>query len=294
MQREKRIQDPRNALEYRVGKLLGSSSDRFNFYECEPTSEKGRPCILKVAQTKEVNGLLDKETFLLQVMADYALSLESKNTGKKPYNYGSFFPSPIGSFIPEGQDGRRVSVIGFPRDIEVLSQLVPVSALAQVDRVWVDPRTSAWIVGKLLKVVDFAHAQGISVGSVTSDNTVIERDLHGVIVFDWTRASHHGEGRVPASVAGKELSNVAEIGIAALGGDLATGKLLPNEQLTDGRFEAFLRNMQLGYVTHAGDAHRRFYELIWDMWPNAFHPFTTVPCESAEHHEEGELDAREG
>lgn len=269
------IEDPRSKERYWVGNLLGTSK-RFNLYECEPAAES-RPCILKVATAAAENAALDREAFLLRLMADYASDLENKNRKEKPFNYGNFFPALIGTFIPQGQDGRRMSVLGFPPPIKELSQLVPVSALSETEKVWVDPRTAAWIVGKLLKIADFAHEQGIAVGSITGRNVLIERELHGVVLFDWTQASTQGSKRVSDEIARGEIAHIARIGVAAMGGDVTTGALRVHEQLSDGRLEALLKEMLSRRMANAHDAHTRFYELIYGLWPRGFHPFTTIP-----------------
>lgn len=276
MPHERWIEDPRTRRRYQVlGEPLGGS-EHFTLHACTPEGVTA-PHILKVVAASEGNTLLDREAFLLRTMAEVAEELEAKNTGKHPYHYANFFPRLVASFIPVGQDGRRVSIVGFPEKIEELGQLVPVSAITQVDGVRLDPRSAAWIIGKSLKILHFAHTQGISVGLVTANNTLIERALHAVLFFDWTRATLHSDGRVSKDVIGQEIAQVARVGISALGGDVVTGTLIPHEQLVDGRFEALLQEMLQGRISVTYEAYSRFYDLIWELWPRGFHPFTTIP-----------------
>lgn len=276
MRHERWIEDPRSKRRYLVlGEPLGGS-ERFTLYACTPEGVTA-PHILKVVTAAEDNVLLDREAFLLHTMADVAEELEAKNTGKHPYHYANFFPRLVGSFIPTGQDGRRVTVVGFPKKIDDLGQLAPVSALTRTDKVRLDPRSAAWIIGKSLKILYFAHSQGISVGLVTDNNILIERALHAVLFFDWTHATLHSSGRVETDVIAQEIAQVARIGITALGGDSATGALLPHEQLTDKRFEELLQEMLRGRITVTYEAYSRFYDLIWELWPRGFHTFTTIP-----------------
>ncbi len=259
--------------EYGVGKLLGKSG-RFNLYECVP--KNGQSAILKIAAETEHNGALDREAFVLSLMATGAAELEAKNTEEKRLNYAYFFPELIESFIAENQDGRRINILGFPEEIKTLGQMTTISALTEIERVRVDPRTGAWILGKMLKVLKFNHEQGISNELIVGSNILIERDLHGLIVFDWTLISlYYDEGAVPPNLAREDLSHAGYAATVVLGGDPETGELPADEQLVDKRFEEFLRKLTCGGLADAGQAHQDFYKLIWSLWPRQFHPFTT-------------------
>ncbi len=264
---------------YQVGESLGEA-ERFNLYAC-PLAE-GRCGMLKIASSAVHNAALDREAFVLRLMTDRAAEVEAKSRDKKRrFNYSSFFPELIESFIAPDQDDRRVNILGFPKEITVLSQLTPITALADVEKVRIDPRTAAWMLGKLLKVLSFAHDQGITNGLVIGNNVLIEREYHGVVLFDWTLATINNDSFAPPDLATVEMAEAAIMVIDALGGDLEKGyQLPPSDQLTDERFSQFLFSLARGGdLARTSEAHRRFYDLIWSLWPREFHPFTTLPLE---------------
>lgn len=263
---------------YGVGQMLGKS-DRFTLYEC--VREACTPGILKIAENTNHNNSLDHEAFMLRLMSAKAAELEDQNLEETPFNYANFFPVLIDSFIAENQEGRRINILGFPKPIETLGQLTPISALREIERVRVDPRTGAWILGKILKVLSFAHDQGISVGLVVGSNILIERNMHGLIIFDWTRSVTYHTYIVPQERVQSELSETGRIVTLALGGDPKTGELPHDDQLIEGRFKEFLHRLTCGGMVSARRTHYDFYKLIWALWPREFHRFTTHDLEEA-------------
>ncbi|MDP3770560.1 MAG: hypothetical protein U1A25_00505 [Candidatus Sungbacteria bacterium] len=261
---------------YGIGQELGRC-DRFTMYEC--VRDGNIPGILKIANSIEHNEFLDREALVLKMMSAKAAELETEYAGKTPLHYENFFPVLTESFIAENQDKRRINILGFANPIEMLGQLTPVYALREIERVRVDPRTGAWILGKTLKVLSFAHVQGISNGLVTRSNILIERDMHGLIFFDWTHARIYHTHTVPSEVIKKELSEAGYIVTLALGGNPETGELPHNDQLVDGRFKEFLHRLTCGGMVSASRAHRDFYILIRALWPRGFHRFTTYDLE---------------
>jgi hypothetical protein len=263
-----------------VEKPLGAT-DTFNLYQC--ILPDTRVCILKIASSIEHNGLLDREAYLLQTMQDEAASLEkeyvSKKKGDKMLNYQLLFPKLIESFIDPGQDKRRINVLSLFENTDdegnitsiKLEDDVPLSHLESRERVYIDHRTSAWILGKLIKLLSFAHALGISLGEINSENIILNRDQHYVALFDWSNATM-SSGKVSPSVISEELSQLANEIIRAMGGNPETGKLLSDDEFPP--YADFLRSLSLGKETDAFTAHEKFYELIRALWPREFYPFT--------------------
>lgn len=261
---------------YRVGKRLGST-DRYNLYLCQP-EKADTPHILKVAAKRTANGILDREAFLLRDMREQAQALEVEYAAKGgtiPLNYQLCFPNLVETFIGNDQEGRRISIINF-NSVPNLQTMVPIGRIRTSDHVRVDPKTSAWMMGKLLKALVFAHDQRISVGFISGENILIERKEHYVTIFDWTKAKRY-TGQVPKKVAAKEISQAAIEVIRALGGDPATGVLPEHEQLADDRYAVFLQRLARGAFSDAGAAHTEFYALIRELWPREYYPFTTLP-----------------
>ena len=255
---------------YGVGRRLGSST-RFTLYE----SVWGE-CItgtLKIAKSREDNHFLDQEAMVLGLLAAKAAKSEKESKEKMWSHDRIFSPRLIESFIAKSRDNCRVNILGFPETMESLTELTPISTLREIEHVRVDPRTGAWMLGKMLKVLSFIHEQGISNAPV-GNNILIERERYELIFFDWTHAVIHSNG-VPQKIARAELSAAGRIATLALGGDLKTGIIPADSQLTDKRFEEYLHKLIDWYMADAAQARDEFYTLIRELWPQEFHPFTT-------------------
>jgi len=261
---------------YRVVKLVGEA-DAFRLYLCQ--NGAGETYILKIATNQAYNGLLDREAYLLREMRKHAEFLEEAYAKVKEdpsvlLNYHFAFPNIVETFVSVEQEGRRVNILEFPV-VEDVSSLVPIELVTIVDRVRVDPKTSAWIMGKVLKILHFAHAQGIAVGKVSGMNILIERDQHYVVVFDWTGATLSEV--IPPDLARADIAQAARAVQRLLGGD-PSGMLPEDEHLQDGRYTVHLQALASGSVSDAQVAHREFYTLIRELWPTPkFHPYTTYP-----------------
>jgi len=273
---KKVLKSPTNS--YEIVKELGRTGT-FNLYLCETG---GRKYILKVALTVGHNGLLDREALMLRDMREEAARLETeyatvKTDTEKMLNYQLCFPYLVESFIAGSQGNRRINILGF-NAVEDMSTLVPIRHVVTRDGVRVDPKTSAWMMGKLLKILVFAHSQGISVGAVTGDNVLIERDEHYVVLFDWTGAQVYAE-EVPEREACREITQAARIIVFALGGDITLREFYEDEQDPDGKYVAYLFDLAAARVSDAQKAHEDFYTLVRSLWSREYWPFTSYPLE---------------
>lgn len=260
---------------YQILKPIGATG-QFKMYLCQ--KEEGKTYVLKIAVSVESNPLLDREAFILNKMRCEAAQLEEeyakiKRKPEEMLNYQLCFPDLAESFIASGQGNRRVNILGFLA-IDEISNLVPVKHLASRDRVRVDRKTSAWMMGKFLKILVFAHSQDIAVGRVSGDNILIERNEHYVLVFDWTSAIICQDG-VSEDTAREEISQGAVAMINALGGDPSTGKFPDDDQDADDRYAHHLYALACGNENDAHRAHARFYSLVRSLWPREYWPFTS-------------------
>ncbi len=272
----KRITSPSGVVyEVDTDLPLGETAN-FRMYVCKIPD--GRIGVLKCAVSIEQNGLLDREAFLLRQMTEEAERREKVYQALKPgavaLNYHLCFPSLVESFVSNDQGGRRINVIGFFGICDDQRDLVPLAHVVTRDNARVDPKTSAWILGKALKSLDFAHSQGIELSWVDGENILINRDDHFVAFFDWSAAKVHPDGSVPKAIVRIEISKIASAVLFALGAS-EIGIIPPSDQLPDGRYEDFLVSLSRGAFSEAGQAHARFYELVDSLWGRKFHPYTT-------------------
>jgi hypothetical protein len=255
------------------------ATSRFNFYICTTPEYPEQEFILKIAETEYTNSL-QLEVLRLRFLREKAEELEEEylqiNKEKEAVlNYQLGFPKVVDSFVSETQGGRRIVILGFDIANE-LGNLVPVLHVTTRDKVRVDPKTSAWILGKFLKLLVFFQSQNISVGKVSGGNMLIERDQHYLAFFDLSEAVFYPEG-VPKEVSRNEVSKVAQAVIVLLGGSVATGNIPCDDQLTDGRYEKILGRLASGDYDDAAKAHKEFYQVMRVLWGKKFHPYTTYP-----------------
>jgi hypothetical protein len=267
---------------YRIGASIDAPIDRpsnYNAYVC--TLPDGSDGILKVAKTADKNHLLDREADLLNTMKEEAKILEpmfqKEHPGEGVLNNHFFFPRLVESFIFEEQGGRRVNILSFSDICKRASDLEPLAHLASKLHVRIDPKTSAWILGKLLKLLVFTHGLSIYIGDGSGENILLNRDEHFVAIFDWSGAIIE-HGKIPAPGTRNEIIQLTESVVLALGGNPDTGEIPDDLQLEDSRYRDLLKELATGVYSDAKEAHDDFYDLIRTIWPTrGFHPFTTHP-----------------
>lgn len=261
---------------YQIGNQVAETPN-CRIYLCSQEGEK-RQFLLQIATDVKHNAILQRGAYILKLLDERAVELEAdfaktKTDPNVMLNYQLGFPELVDSFVCQEQGGRQVNVTAF-RNVENVSDMVPLVNLTMRDRLRVDFRTSAWIMGKPLKLLAFTDGAGVSPD--LRNNIVIYPAQHYAVIFDWTVAQIHS-GAVPLEIRRKQISQLAKAVIVALGGDLETGVFPDNE---DGNFTTYVNYlMQLahGGETNAKRAHEVFYGLVDSLWPREFYPFTVKP-----------------
>jgi hypothetical protein len=272
------VTSPESGIVYTAGGRIGGTK-AFTMYECFPSNEERKCCILKIAADSKHNSSLDKEAYILKAMLDEAARLEEAFLEANPgtemrMNYHFSFPNIIETFISSEQKSRRILVLSLDNIGNSLSDLVPLSHLEIKEHVRIDQRTSAWIMGKLLKTFVLTHGIGITNEMVCRDNILVNRNEHFVALFNWSNAKM--QKQVEKQKGAHEIAQLAQAIILALGGNLETGAFYGDGQF-DPKYVKLLREFALGKRGDAHSAHGDFYILIDELWPREFHPFTTYP-----------------
>jgi hypothetical protein len=263
---------------YQVKQEIGET-DIYRLREC--VLEDGTIAIFKAAKKAEYNPVLDREAYLLKILRSESDVIEAefakKYPEKIPLNYHFCFPEVIETFVMKEQENRRAIVLGFPNinPSGKLNELAPLSFITSRDQVRVDPRTSAWILGKLLKMLVFTQSVHVAINNLTTENILINREQHYVAVFDWSKAVI--ETKLSPQETTEEITAVTDAVLEVLGADLETGTLVPDEQMIDSSYEDLLKEFKAGAESDAQQAHTRFYKLIKSLWPRGFHKFATYP-----------------
>ncbi|MFZ4648517.1 MAG: hypothetical protein ACOYMB_02640 [Patescibacteria group bacterium] len=260
---------------YVVGKDFGGDG-RYKLYSCHFGDHE--VCILKIAKKIAFNGLLDREAFLLKEMHKAALTLEEFHQqnpeNKYPLNCHFFFPELVETFISPEQGNSRISILNFGHIAKNLSDLSRMSSLTLEESIRVDPKTSSWILGRLLKLLTFTHDQHVLIGALNGDNILINREKHHVAILNWIDAKICS-GEVSKELAAEEIVAVVREVLISLGANQKTGELLPDKQLSDKQYQEIIQLLLAGKIKNAVEAHQKFYELIRSLWPSAFHKFTS-------------------
>ncbi|MCR4312579.1 MAG: hypothetical protein NUV56_04835, partial [Candidatus Uhrbacteria bacterium] len=257
--------------QYDVGKAVAETTE----YRLRLATEvgTGRQCLIQVAIDAVNNGSLDRNAYFLHELKARSDELEEEyeQVKKDPnimLNYHFGFPAILDTFVVKDQGDRRVNVLAF-NGVNNVSSMWPVSKIVKNGR-RIDIRSSAWIFGKLLKLLIFAHSQDILVSNLQASNILIEPDEHYVLIFDWSDAK---PGVISPEMARKEIADVARVVIALLGGDTVS-RIVPLKGNENG-FEPYtdrLFQLAAGSSADAKDAHKAFYALLRTLGWKHFHP----------------------
>lgn len=266
---------------YRIGRKVSDTSE-YRLFLCIQQGIK-RECLLQIASTTKRNGGLDRAAYMLSELKRRADELEIeyakvKTNPKDFLNYDLGFPELLESFISPEQGGRRINILAF-RNVENINQMVPLSNIINKDNQRIDLRTSAWIMGKALKLLTFFHSEFISPIIITGNNLLIEPSQHYVLIFDWSKAQIFADnlGILPYSQRKLDISGLAQTVITALGGNCKTGEFPHEENPAFGSYTKFLWDLAQANISSTDRAHARFYNLIDSLWEYKYYPFTTLP-----------------
>ena len=238
----------------------------------------GQWYMLKVSTDIAGNGLLDREALVLkdiETEVNRILATEKPGTADGGLHYEKCFPRLRESFLFTEQGNRRINVIEIPATDSV-KDLIPIEQWRTREQVRIDPKSSAWIMGRLLKVFTLTQPIGISVGKIDGGNILVNAKKHRAIFFDWTEAYQY-EQYVPPEKVGEEIAHAATQVFLALGGSIAKGTLPHSAQLADTRYAELLVQFMSGAERDPDKAAVRFYTLVREIWNNEFHPFATIP-----------------
>ena len=225
-----------------------------------PSSQLG---LLKLATSGAYNSLLLREFELLPRLMGRSREIEVETS--VPYNYEAQFPRPLERIDAAGRFGM---FLGFHPDIQHYSAFQPIRLLLRDE--FIDLRTAVWVLGKGLRLLDFAHRlNGVTVGFIDPTNILLETVHHGVFILDWSRAQEFN-----SSEARQEVISLAKIVWWAVGGTAEAEPPLAGEVLVaegHAQYVAFLRRLIAGELD-AGEAHAALYRLADELWEREIIP----------------------
>lgn len=262
---------------YHVGTEVLAETEKYRLRLCK-VEATGQQCMLQVATDTQYNGGLERAVYILRELRQTADLFEAeyaKRGGERPLSYERLFPEVVNSFVATEAAGRRVNILAFA-EINDVTQLVPLSNLTTRDHLRVALTSSAWIMGRLLKLLGLAHGEGIAVRALGGSNILIEPRSHYVVVLDWSSALT-AQGDLSGAVRKRDIAIAAQSVFRAIGGDLRTGEFPYAVAGQDHRYVEFLWSLASSRQSSAEKAHVQFYELVEELWGREFRPFKTLP-----------------
>lgn len=262
---------------YEVQGIVGTTK---KFRLRKTAAQSGGVLLLKVALSPEHNALLEREAYLLRSLADTAAELEiryaAEHPGKLPLNNHFYFPKVVETLMVNDEGERKALILDFSAITEKIEDLVPIQFIVERENARIDPRTSAWILGKLLKMLVFTQDAKVELNGLSEGNIILHRVGHYVSLMNWSGATFSKNVVTGTPGAGEEIAAVTRAVQYALGAD-SNGKLPAHDDLVDAQYEDFLNHLATGNVVDAFEAHTTFYKLIRKLWPRGYHPFTVIP-----------------
>ena len=242
---------------------LVAKNNRFELFQC--TNKTGEEFLYQVP-TETGDEHVDKNVFFLDRIN--ALSNDVEKLAETILNYNLGFPSVVDSFV---EDQKSSYVLKF-NGVDRVSDVIPIIKLCK-EGFKVDLRTSAWILGKLLKTISFAHANGIEICNISANNVLIYPNMHYVIVFDWSNAELT---KITSVIAKREIKKAASVVIKAVGGDLKAARVCD----ADESYINYIETLAEYGEKCAIKAHTDFYNIVNELcsvpnsvWKSGFHEF---------------------
>lgn len=259
-----------NGLKIVVGNLF-DENDRYKMYTV--FLENDRPAILKVANTVEQNGDLDREALVIKKLRDRAKEIDAGLPQGEGFNYHQFFPKVEETFIYEPQGNRRLNVYSFSRVCTKLSDLESIDVIVKVRNKYVDPKTGGWIFRKFLKALDFVHKNGFTFNQLPSFSLLVNLREHYVCFVDLVSIKVH-DGKPSVEDLKRDVSTLAKKMHIIMGGRQDVMGLPNSNQLKDKTFERLIWGFTQNLCSSARDAHNRLMKQMDEMWGVKFHEYT--------------------
>ncbi|MBI2473263.1 hypothetical protein HYV70_01785 [Candidatus Uhrbacteria bacterium] len=263
---------------YYPGKSV-AKTPHYELFYCE--TENGRQCLMQIAKAPEHNGVLDRFAYVLRELKHKADELEEEHEEKKKdpangipahvfLNYDLGFPQVVDSFISSEQGGCRINILAF-REVERVSDMHPLAKYIRVANERCDLRTSIWIMGRTLKLIDLVHMMGFSLQEMKTGNILIQPEEHHVVLFN--PGIQMCPGEVPLEQRRKEIAQATTSVIQLLGGNILTREFPQDLKSEIGckEYTDHLLMLAAGGEYDAHAAYRRFYQLIDRFWERKFH-----------------------
>ncbi len=223
----------------------------------------GQLGLMMIATSADQNPYLDWAEYMIATMQELAARLNTESaTAEFAPNYDAFFPRVIEHI--DTDDGRVALVLGYHPVVSTYKELRPLSAVLGDHRT--DLKSVMWMLGKSLKLADFFHSTGCTIGNISADNLFVCTETHGVFYLDMIDANED----MSAAECREEISQIARVAWMAAGGTDTTEPPYDSDIMTADQHRAFvdnLKRMMDGKVESARTEFDRLYALNDEIWP---------------------------
>lgn len=168
-----------------------ADNSRYTLYKCKINDENDYKIVM-LSSSKTFNSVLHKQFIVLDRLEKEVNSLkyEYEENGHL-IDYDVVFPHNVQLIEKFDDSGRSALVLKFHDWVDDFQDLVPLAKMLN-NGFRVDLKTTAWIFGKLLKIISFAaDAAEVEINDLSANNVLIHPEKHYVIVFDWSKSVDH-------------------------------------------------------------------------------------------------------
>lgn len=246
-------------------------TETFNLYVAKlPSGQLG---LMMIAKSQENNNVIQKQTNIIATLQEMALT-EEETAEIKPH-YGTLFPTMVETLMTDESDSRMVLFMGYDPAISTYKQLVPLTVALKDQRI--DLQTGLWFLGKYMKLLDFVHVVGFTIGLVDKSNWLVETDLHGVFVLNWLDAK---EGSLTNEDINEDIKSAAKIVWQAAGGTDENDPLYDEDIMSvegHAEFVTYLKYLMSNEIKSADKEMITIYEMADRLWervpdPGGYNP----------------------
>lgn len=248
--------------------LFVSEARRFKLYLVKGADGENK--LLKVPLDRYGNGSIQHEAVFLQYLAskssEFELEFGEKHDNEK-LHYDWIFPVLDRTFLTgEDQGGRQMNLLSI-QDADV-ADFTPLSKMYSEYRV--DARTSAWMLGRMLKLLTFIEEIDASL-IVHRESIIFEPKMHRLVYIDWINANHGNFGMIRSTSIAESVQTFREWTSWYSDFDYDSG--YPSDE-KEAQYLHTLQNIEEHSEIGAAWAHRELYKTLDHLWGRNYHPFS--------------------
>lgn len=179
---------------YTIGEPL-AKGDIANLYHCAFAVD-GRDVqgIFKVSRNPADKDLIENEADMLEHLAG----------GADYPQFAPYFPHLVENVVYRDASAagkRRANILCWTEEIASPASLYTLVEVREHYQDGIDPADMAWMWRRVLVALGYAHQQGVVHGAVLPTHLLIEPDMHGLVLIDWSYAVQTASGKPISAIS---------------------------------------------------------------------------------------------